>query len=144
MPAIPPTLHATAVAIRGRGVLLTGPSGSGKSDLALRLIDRGAVLVADDRVVVARDAGRVLASPPPALAGLIEVRGLGIIAVPFAERVPVALILDLAAAPERLPPPATRDVAGVAVPVLAFAPFAASAAIRAERALTAFGGGVET
>ena len=143
-PVVPPTVHATAVSIGGRAVLLVGPPGSGKSDLALRLIDRGAALVADDRVVLEAAGERLLASPPLSLAGLIEVRGIGIVAVPYHARVPVALILDLAAVPERLPLATPRELAGIAVPCLAFAPFTASAAIRAERALTLFGGGVQT
>lgn len=133
-------IHATAVAIRGRGVLFVGPSGSGKSDLALRLIDRGATLVADDRVVLTRDGDRVLASSPATIAGLIEVRGVGIVAVPHAAGVPVALVVDLAAPPARLPDPATRDVAGLAVPVVALAAFEASAALKVEAALAAIGG----
>jgi serine kinase of HPr protein (carbohydrate metabolism regulator) len=137
--SLPPTIHATAVSIGGRAVLLAGPPGSGKSDLALRLIDRGAVLIADDRVVVVRDGAAVLASPPATLAGLIEVRGVGIVAAPHVAGVPVALVVDLAAAPERLPAPATRDVAGVAVPAVALAPFEASAALKVEAALIRFG-----
>ncbi len=139
-----PTIHATAVAIGGRAVLLVGPPGSGKSDLALRLIDRGATLIADDRVIVTRIAATAHAAPPPALAGLIEVRGIGIVAVPHVAGAAVALVVDLAAPVERLPEPATRDIAGVAVPAVALDPFAASAAIKVERALTLYGGGLET
>lgn len=139
----PPTIHATAVAIGGRGVLLVGPPGSGKSDLALRLIDRGAVLVADDRVVVTLGGDRLLASPAATLAGLIEVRGVGIATGPYLADVPVALVVDLAALPARLPAPATRDVAGVAVPCVALAAFEGSAAIKVERALIAVGAGLE-
>ena len=135
---IPPSLHATAVGIAGRAVLLVGPSGSGKSDLALRLIDRGATLVADDRVVVTRDGSRVLAAPPDTLAGLIEVRGVGIVAVPHLAGVPVALVVDLAAPPVRLPERTTREVAGVAVPVVGLSAFDASAPLKVEAALTAF------
>jgi serine kinase of HPr protein (carbohydrate metabolism regulator) len=133
------TIHATAVGIGGRAVLLIGPSGSGKSDLALRLIDRGAVLIADDRVVLHPDGARLLASPPAALAGLIEVRGVGIVTVPFVADVPVALLVDLALAPVRLPEPATRDIDGIAVPVIGLDPREASAAIKVERALVAYG-----
>ncbi len=86
----------------------------------------------------------MLASPPPPLAGLLEVRGVGILAVPFTSRVPIALVVDLDGVSERLPEPATRDLAGVAVPAIALDAFAASAAIKVERALTRFGGGVET
>ncbi len=131
-----PTIHATAVALDGAAVLLLGPSGAGKSDLALRLIDRGWRLVADDRVVLATAGGRLLASAPPVLAGLIEVRGLGIMPEPTVAA-PVALALDLAAAPDRLPDPQYRSWHGVAVPVVAFDAFGESAPIRAERALRA-------
>lgn len=144
--SLPPTIHATAVGVgaegRCRAVLLVGAPGSGKSDLALRLIDRGATLVADDRVVLTRDGAAVLASPPAAIAGLIEVRGVGIVAVPHVAGVPVALVVDLAAPPDRLPAPATRDVAGVAVPVVALAAFEASAPLKVERALTLYGSGL--
>lgn len=139
----PPTIHATAVAIGGAGrwraVLITGPPGSGKSDLALRLIDRGAVLIADDRVVVRRDGDRLLAAPPPTIAGLIEVRGVGIVTLPFVADVAVALLVDLALAPVRLPAATTRDVGGVAVPIVALDAREVSAALKVERALVAFG-----
>ncbi len=69
------SFHATTVAIDGRAVLLTGPSGAGKSDLALRLLDRGFALVSDDRTIVRREGDRLLASPPPQIAGKLEVRG---------------------------------------------------------------------
>ena len=133
---IPATIHATAVALEGAAVLLLGPSGAGKSDLALRLIDRGWQLVADDRVVLAAVSGRLLASAPPALAGLLEVRGLGIVPETTAPA-PVALAIDLAARPDRLPDPQSRTWHGIAIPVIAFDPFGESAPIRAERALRA-------
>ena len=77
----PTLLHATAISINGQAVLLIGPPGSGKSDLALRLIDRGALLIADDQVALTEVDGVLHASAPAATAGLIEVRGLGIAAV---------------------------------------------------------------
>jgi RNase adaptor protein for sRNA GlmZ degradation len=133
---IPDTIHATAVALEGHAVLLIGPSGAGKSDLALRLIDRGWRLVADDRVVLAACAGQLLASAPAVLAGLIEVRGLGIIPETTAPA-PVVLALDLATAPDRLPDPQSRTWHGMAIPVVGFDSFGDSAPIRAERALRA-------
>lgn len=144
----PPTIHATGVAIGATGfaraVLLVGPPGSGKSDLALRLIDRGATLIADDRVALTADGSRLLAAPPPSIAGLIEVRGVGIVAVRHVSGVPVALVVDLAASPDRLPEATTRDVFGHAIPVIGLDPYDASAALKVERALTAFGRRVET
>lgn len=133
---IPDTIHATAVSLGGEAVLLLGPSGAGKSDLALRLIDRGWQLVADDRVVLAIGGGRLVASAPPALAGQMEVRGLGILPEPTAAA-PVALALDLSAAPERLPEAASHIWHGIAIPLLAFDASADSAPLKAERALRA-------
>ncbi len=90
-------VHASCVAWHGRGVLLRGPSGAGKSALALRLIEAGALLVADDYVKLdsRRLSGRLMASPPPRLAGLIEVRGLGLIRLPHLRRIPLDLVVDL-------------------------------------------------
>ena len=132
------TIHATCVAIDGRAVLLIGPSGSGKSDLALRLIDRGAMLVADDRTILAPVDGRLEASVPATIAGQIEVRGVGIVACPPAAA-PVALAIRLDGMPERMPPevlPIT-DYAGIAVPTLALDGLEASAPIKVELALKA-------
>jgi len=127
-------VHGTAVAIQGRGVLITGPSGSGKSDLALRLIDRGALLVADDQVeLVVRD-GRLHAAAPATIRGRIEVRGIGIVEVE-AVPAPIALIVDLDTIPERMPDPRCRQLEGIDIPVIAMSPFDASAAIKVELAL---------
>lgn len=124
------TRHATCVALSGRGVLLRGPPGAGKSDLALRLIDGGALLVADDRVVLRRAGARVFASAPAALAGLLEVRGLGIVRLPARESAPLALVADLdpARGIERLPEAERCVLCGVALPIVAVAPRRASAA----------------
>ncbi len=118
-------IHATCVARHGHAVLLLGPSGAGKSDLAVRLIGRGFVLVADDRV----DLDGRLAAPPASLSGLIEVRGLGIVRMPHEAPVPVALVLDLGLRPERHPRPAVDPASGA--PLLGFDAHAASAADRA-------------
>ncbi len=134
------TVHASAVAIDGRAVLITGLSGRGKSDLALRLIDRGAGLVSDDYTVVRRVAGRLVATAPANIAGRIEVRGVGILDLPNEEDVPVALIIDLDRDAERLPEAGeTRMLAGFAIPVIALAALEASAPIKAEAALRQFG-----
>ena len=100
------TLHATCVAVDGQGLLILGPSGSGKSALALKLISRGAVLVSDDRTEVARDGDRLVAScPNPDLSGLIEARGIGVLRAPAQDLVPVVLVADLERAEtDRLPP----------------------------------------
>ncbi len=110
------------------GVLLRGPSGSGKSDLALRMIDAGALLVADDRVELRVDRGRLMAKAPAALAGLLEVRGVGIVPIPSAAEAEVGLVVDLVPrdAVERLPDEETADLLDRAVPRLALCPFDAS------------------
>lgn len=133
------TLHATSVAIGGRAVLLSGPSGSGKSDLALRLIDRGAVLVSDDYTLVKRIApGRTIAAAPETIAGKMEVRGIGIVPMQYENDVPVALIVYLIDQIERMPVElTTRSIAGVDVPVARVAPFEMSAPIKVELALKA-------
>ncbi|HEX8384401.1 MAG TPA: aldolase [Sphingomonas sp.] len=125
-------IHATTVAIGGRGVLISGPSGSGKSDLALRLIDRGAVLVADDRTRVRRDAGRIVAGSPDLIAGKLEVRGLGIWTTAAQPEVTLSLCVALGDEIERLPISRTRSVAGIALPELLLDPRPASAPIKVE------------
>ncbi len=131
------TIHGTAVGIDGAGILLRGPSGAGKSDLALRLIDAGAALVADDRVVLARDGDAVLASAPETIAGRLEVRGLGIVRLPAAAPAPLRLVVDLVAPGdvERLPKAGETVLLGVALPVLNLAPFEASAPAKVRLAL---------
>ena len=128
-------VHGVAVALAGRAVLLIGPSGVGKSDLALRLIDRGWQLIADDRVALAVQDGAIWASAPPAIAGLIEVRGVGIVAEPAVATAPVALVIDLASVPERFPDPLKWHFGGVLVPMLALSAHEESAPLKLERAL---------
>ena len=113
-------------------MILVGPPGSGKSDLALRLIDRGATLVADDRVHL--DPAGCL-HPPQTLAGLIEVRGLGILAMPHVAGISAGLLVDLSAAPERMPAPAFRTVSGVRLPLLWLSAFEPSAPLKVELAV---------
>jgi serine kinase of HPr protein (carbohydrate metabolism regulator) len=140
-------VHATCVALRARrgwrGVLLRGPSGSGKSDLALRLIDGGARLVADDQTELVPRAGRLIARAPGTIAGLIEVRGVGIVRLArdqLVTQVALALLVDLAAAPqiERLPEPSRESLLGHDLPLLALAPFEASAAAKLRLAFRQF------
>jgi serine kinase of HPr protein (carbohydrate metabolism regulator) len=125
-------IHASTVSIRDRAVLLAGPSGAGKSDLALRLIDRGAILVSDDYTELRRRDGKLYAGAPARLTGRIEVRGIGIVEMPYAGETEVALVLDLNDTIERMPEHATRQLAGVEVPVARIAPFEASAPIKVE------------
>ena len=136
MPALSSeTLHASTVAIDGRAVLIVGRSGSGKSDLALRLIDRGAKLVSDDYTLVVRRSGVLVARAPATIAGRMEVRGIGIVDVPHVEEVPVALIVEIEAEVLRMPERRQRTIAGVEVRQVAIEPFAASAPIKVELAL---------
>jgi serine kinase of HPr protein (carbohydrate metabolism regulator) len=131
------TIHASCVAIGGRAVLLAGRSGVGKSDLALRLIDRGAVLVSDDYTQLLRRDGILRAAPPATIAGKIEVRGIGILEMPHLADVEIALLIDCDAPVIRMPEPATRRLAGVDVPTVALAPLEASAPLKVERLLAA-------
>jgi HPr kinase/phosphorylase len=117
-------LHASCVDLSGTGVVLVGPSGSGKSDLALRLIDGGARLIADDLVVIERTGDQLTARSPEAIAGLIEVRGLGIRRLPHEPVAAVGLVVDLGLPhADRMPQDAslTADIAGVTLPRLAVA-----------------------
>lgn len=129
------TLHATTVAIDGAAVLIEGPSGSGKSDLALRLIDRGAVLVADDATLVLRTPAGLIARAPATIAGRMEVRGIGLVTLPHLAQAPVALLVRVEPDPPRLPERRRRVVAGVEVRVIVLDPRPASAAIKVELAL---------
>lgn len=96
-------IHASCVAIGGAGVLLIGPSGSGKSDLALRLIDDGARLVADDRTILTVKAGKLVASAPASIRGLLEIRGIGIVRLPVRASAAIALVAILGKEGKRLP-----------------------------------------
>jgi serine kinase of HPr protein (carbohydrate metabolism regulator) len=124
------------VSIDGRAVLIDGPSGSGKSDLALRLIDRGATLVSDDYTVVQRHAGRLTAVAPPNIAGMIEVRGVGLVPMPFERDIPVAMIASMTGVVERMPDDdSARLIAGISLPVCQVSPLEASAPIKVEMML---------
>lgn len=101
-------LHATCVAVDGRGLLIIGPSGSGKSALGLRLMSLGARLVADDRTELVFRDGRLVARSPAAIKGLIEARGVGILHAPTAGAAEVALVADLGQVEDQRLPPARR------------------------------------
>ncbi|MCR9072676.1 MAG: HPr kinase/phosphatase C-terminal domain-containing protein [Alphaproteobacteria bacterium] len=126
------TIWGNVLSIDGRGVLLRGPSGSGKSDLALRLIDAGAHLVADDRVAVAREGNSLVARAPEALSGRMEVRGIGIVSVPAVQRVALVLVVDLVPLEQvpRMPDPGRWTHLGVSIPLIALHALEASAAAK--------------
>lgn len=131
----PPAIHGSAVAVGGAGVIITGPPGSGKSDLALRLIDRGAILIGDDYVYIRRDAGRVMLAAAPQISGKLELRGVGIITMDSAASAPAILHVALGRDGERMPARLPHmHVGGFALPTLMIDPFAASAPIKVERA----------
>jgi serine kinase of HPr protein (carbohydrate metabolism regulator) len=129
------TIHASTVAIGGRAVLIEGPSGSGKSDLALRLIDRGAVLVSDDYTVLTASGNLLFASAPANIGGRMEIRGVGIVPITHVEQAPVALLISLSGRVERLPEAESRRFEGVPIPAIALDPREASAPIKVEFAL---------
>lgn len=131
------TIHATCVAIDGAGLLLRGPPGAGKSDLALRLIEGGAELVADDQVALRRSGDAVIAAAPAATAGMLEVRGVGIVRIACRDEVPLALVVDLADADaiERFPEPMTTSLLDVALPHLQADARAPSAAAKVRLAM---------
>lgn len=133
-------IQATCVAVRGRGLLIQGAPGSGKSSLALALMDRGAELVGDDGLTVAAKGSVLLASPPPNIAGLIEVRNVGLLVRPTVGPVPVALALRLDPQAPRLPDePETLTIEGINLPCLAFWPDSPALPLRAEAALERWG-----
>jgi len=134
------TLHASAVASDGRAVLIAGPSGSGKSDLALRLLDRGFTLVSDDRTLVRKDGDRLVASAPPNIAGKLEIRGIGIVDMDTVNDIPVALFVELTSEIQRLPDEnRERPVLGVRVPLISIDAMSASAPSKVALALDRMG-----
>ena len=134
------TVHASTVAKGSRAVLITGPSGSGKSDLALRLLDRGFTLVSDDQTIVKKDGSRLLASAPPTIAGKLEIRGIGIVEMERTDNVPVALIVELTSDIQRLPDDGReRPILGVNLPFITIDAMPASAASKVAIALDRMG-----
>jgi HPr kinase/phosphorylase len=134
-------VHGTSVALGGDGILLRGPSGSGKSDLALRLIDEGGRLVADDQTELRLSGDEVSMTSPATIAGRMEVRGIGIVRMPTVAVAPLRLVVDLVPgeAVERLPELATCDYLGRRFQLIHLAPFEASAPAKLRLALRALG-----
>lgn len=134
------TLHASTVALDGRAVLIMGASGSGKSDLALRLLDRGFGLVSDDQTIVKKVGAKLLASAPPTIAGKLEIRGVGIVEMAHVDDVPVALAVELTSDIQRLPDDSReRLVLGIGVPLISVDAMTASAASKVALALDRLG-----
>lgn len=134
------TIHASSVAIDGRAVLITGPSGSGKSDLTLRLLDRGFALVSDDQTLVKKTATRLTASAPPTIRGKLEIRGVGIVEMEQIDDQPVALVVELTSDIQRLPDDSReRPIMGVPVPLISVDAMSASAASKVALALDRLG-----
>src|SRR5215213_11659333 len=134
------TVHASTVAKDGRAVLISGPSGSGKSDLALRLLDRGFTLVSDDQTIVKKDGDRLLASAPPTIAGKLEVRGIGMVEMERVENVGVALWVELTSDIQRLPDDSReRPILGIRVPLISIDAMTASAPAKVALALDRMG-----
>jgi len=133
-------LHASTVALDGRGVLISGPSGSGKSDLALRLLDRGFVLVSDDRTIVRKEGSRLIASAPETIRGKLEVRGVGIVEMEHQRDVPIALVVELTSDIQRLPDEGReRLILGAAIPLINVDAMTASAPSKVAVALDRLG-----
>jgi len=140
--------HAGLVAARlggcWRGALIEGPSGAGKSDLALRSLEAGLRLVADDRVLVWTSAGKLFGRAPDPLKGLIEARGVGVLPDLQLAIAEISLIVRCVPEPadvERMPDQAPADILGIAIPQIALWPFEPAAPAKLRRALEHLGGG---
>jgi len=139
-------IHASCIAIGNKGVLLLGETGAGKSDLALRLIDRGAVLVADDQVKLTPKGKTIIATAPLRIQKLLEVRGIGIFKLKVKKSIKVELVVQLVEQEwiERLPYPEPYECLGKYIPQLRLCAFEASAAIKIEMALASLQDGSMT
>jgi len=134
------TIHASTVEKDGRAVLITGPSGSGKSDLTLRLLDREFSLVSDDRTILKKEGDRLVASAPPQIAGKLEIRGLGIVDMDRQDNVPVALIVELTSELQRMPDDSReRPILGISIPLVTIDAMTASAPSKVALALERMG-----
>ena len=134
------TLHASTVALNGRAVLIMGPSGSGKSDLALRLIDRGFILVSDDQTIVKKQGGKLLASAPSNIRGKLEIRGVGIVDMEMTDNAPIALAVELTSDITRMPDDSReRPMLGIGIPLISVDAMTASAASKVALALDRLG-----
>jgi serine kinase of HPr protein (carbohydrate metabolism regulator) len=133
-------LHASTVESGGRAVLIVGPSGSGKSDLALRLIDRGFTLVSDDRTIVRYEGNKLIASAPETIKGKLEIRGIGIVDMDCVADAPIALVVELTSDVQRLPDDSPeRSIMGVAIPLIYVDAMTASAPSKVAVALDRLG-----
>jgi serine kinase of HPr protein (carbohydrate metabolism regulator) len=139
-------LHASCVAIGSSGVLLMGESGTGKSDMALRLIDRGAILVADDRVEITRKGKSVVVNAPKSIEGLLEIHGVGIFKMKSRKNTPLRFVALLASHEwiERLPYPEPYSCLGMEIPQMRLCPFELSSVIKVEMAVGALQDGTMT
>jgi serine kinase of HPr protein (carbohydrate metabolism regulator) len=134
------TVHASTVATEGRAVVILGPSGSGKSDLALRLLDRGFTLVSDDQTLVKKDGERLMASAPPNIAGKLEIRGIGIVDMETISDIPIALLVELTSEIQRLPDEnRERPLLGIKLPLISIDAMTASAPSKVALALDRMG-----
>ena len=112
-------IHSTSVVIDDNGVLILGDSGSGKSDLALRLIDNGATLISDDISICRKNSNNIYLYCPPEIKGLLEVREVGIITVPFVERIKLRLVVNLKSNNnERFPKDSCFRILGIKIPII--------------------------
>ena len=137
-------LVATRLAGRWRGALIQGPAGTGKSDLAIRMMATGFRLVADDRVSVWTSGGRLYGKAPQALSGMLEARGVGIIPQTPLEFCEIVMLVECRrepAAVERMPDSTLTDVLGVGLPRIELWPFEAAGPAKLRRALEHLGGG---